>query len=317
MLSPHFITRLNQLLQPHNSTRTMPAGFNKGQIEYIKTIANVNGHKTYKATLIADDDHTATTGYTAPVDSRLKYHMWCLGPKPLTFPVGTIDANTDMVTEDNLDPIDCYEVPIEQDVVSASQSQRVTPECFLESVSMKMRHITDLDNTIDAHSHKEFRLVIFRHKEKQHESKQLAENFSNPLYDMFWGAKNLKYGPKGYRRTMERSGDIDYAAFDSYDGNFDRDAMLTDPINQHDYVVMKDCRYYLGREYGGKHIYEDMFRWDHEDPIATEQSDLSYVDSNKNYCWYIMLFCVNNTGGAAADNMGYIRLSTNTHVTSG
>lgn len=295
----------------------MPAGFNKGQIEYIKTIANVNGHKTYKSTVVSDDDHTATDGYTSPVDSRLKYFMYCLGQKPLTLPVGAVNANTDMVTETNLVALDVYNVPIEETQQSAGPAQRVTPECFLESVSMKMRQITDLDNTIDAHSHKEFRLVVFRHKEKQHADKQLAENFSNPLYDMFWGAENYKYGPKGWRSTPDNQGNINYNAFSSYDGKYDRDAMLTDPINQGDYVVMKDCRYYLGREYGGKHIYEDMFRWDHEDPIATNASDLTYSDSNKNYCWYIMLLCVNNTGGAAADSLGYIRLSANTHVTSG
>lgn len=296
----------------------MPAGFNKGQIEYIKTIANVNGHKTYKRTIVADDDHTVTAGNAAAVDNRMKYYAWCLGDKPLTLPTGVVSANTDLVTEADLESLDVYNIPVNSDQAAAStESQRVTPECFLESVSMKMRQITDLDNTIDAHSHKEFRLIVFRHKEKQHASKQLAENFSNPFYDMFWGASNYKYGPKGYRRQMSDEGDINYTAFSGYDGSFDRDAMLTDPMNKEDYVVMKDCRYYLGREYGGKHIYEDRFSWDHEDPISTDNADISYNDSNKNYCWYIMLLAVNNTGGSPVDNLGYIRLSANTYVTSG
>lgn len=295
----------------------MPAGFNKGQIEYIKTIANVNGHKTYKATSTGSQDHTVESGTAATVDDHCKYAIWCLGDRPLTYPAGSIDGNTNTVQDAQTGSLDVYNVPIEDDQAAANATQRVTPECFLESVNIKMRQITDLDDSIDAQSHKEFRLVIFRHREKQHASAQLAENFSNPLYDMFHGAANIKWGPKGYRHKMDDEGNINYTAFSGYSLDYDRDRMMTDPINKEDYVVMKDCRYYLGREYGGKHIYEDRFFWDHEDPIQTDNADLTYNDSNKNYAWYIMLLGINNSGTTAIDNLGYITFSCNTHVTSG
>lgn len=295
----------------------MPAGFNKGQIEYIKTIANVNGHKTYKDTTVGSQNHTVTSGTAAVQDDHLKYAVWCLGDRPVTQPTGAIDANTNGVYDGTFTPIDVYHVQIESDQAAADNAQRVTPECFLESLNINMRHITNIDQTIDQQSHKEFRLVIFRHREKQHASPQLAENLSNPLYDMFHGAANYKYGPKGHRNKMDEEGNINYDAHTGYEVKYDRDAMMTDPINSEDYIVMKDCRYYLGREYGGKHIYEDRFHWNFEDPIVTDNDDISYVDSNKNYCWYIMLLGVNNDGTNAIDNLGYVRFACNTHVTSG
>lgn len=294
----------------------MPAGFNKGQIEYIKTLANVNGHKTYYGSTNATQAHTAITGTTAANDTRCRYAIWALGGAPVSFPEGTIDANTNVAADSTIAPLSTYSISINQNLETATETQRVSPECFLESVNIKMRHITDIDNTIDSQSHKEFRLVVFRHREKQHPLKQHSSNFANPLYDMFYGAGNYKYGPKGYTNKQSQDGNVNYVGHSSYTALYDRDAMLTDSINTADYVVMKDCRYYLGREYGGKHIYEDRFFWDHEDPISTDQDDVTTTDTEKNYCWYIMLLGVNNVDTAITD-LGYVRLQTNTYLTSG
>jgi hypothetical protein len=300
----------------------MPAGFNKGQIEYIKTIANVNGHKTYKVTTHAGQQHTVEQGVASSRDGLMKFKLFSLGPTPITLKPA---SPNDPSTGNHSTPLDVYNIPINSDQAAATAQQRVTPECFFESVNCKLRLVSTLDETIDEQSHKEYRLIVFRHKEKQHHILQNAENFSNPLYDMFWGAGNVKYGPEGYRRSHDDHGDINYVDSSSYDAAYDRDAMMTDPMNKDDYVVMKDCRFYLGREYGGKHIYEDRFHWDHEDPIATDNADLTTVDSNKNYCWYIYLACVNNDTRAVGQSglpntptdLGYIRLALHTHVTSG
>jgi len=312
--------------------RTMPAGFNKGQIEYIKTIANVNGHKTYKTTSypIPSTDstvndqtqaHYRVQGETPLCDDAARYAIWCLGPRPLMRGTGdTAGGNTNLAADQTITSIDVYNVPIQQNLELADEQKRVSPECFLESVNMKMRHITNLDadHDHDNDSHKEFRLIVFRHKEKQHYHKQIAQNHSNPLYDMFFGAGGYKYGPKGYRQQFDNEGNLDYVNHSGFNVYFDRDMMLTDSMNKDDYVVMKDCRYYLGREYGGKHIYEDRFHWDHEDPIATDAAELTNIEGDKNYCWYIMLLCSNNSpSNDAVDNLGYVRFMANTHVTSG
>lgn len=300
----------------------MPAGFNKGQIEYIKTIANVNGHKTYKAYIKGSQNHAHNDGHQALSDGNLRYDIWCLGQRPLMLPVGSVNGTTDVVPNSAINEMpQVYSINIEQDQSAATADDRVTPECFLESVNCRMRHIVNLDKDSDedVNSHQEFRLIVFRHKEKQHWEKQLAENFSDPHYDLFHGAGNTKYGVRGKRNKMDDQGNINYVGHTGYDNKFDRDRLMTDPVNMDDYVVMKDCRYYLGREYGGKHIYEDRFHWDHEDPIVTDRFDITAVDSNKNYCWYIMLLCTNNSidQSTPPDNLGYINFAFNTHVTSG
>jgi hypothetical protein len=295
----------------------MPAGFNKGQIEYIKTIANVNGHKTYhKTTVGASQARAAENGTATVLDPHVKFKLYCLGPAPLVYDHA---SSTALNAISPCTSLDVYNIAQNSDQEAAGPQNRVTPECFLESVSVKMRQIVDLDETVDHQSHKEYRLMVFRHREKQHATQNLAENFSNPLYDLWHGASNYKYGVKGWRGSMDHQGNLNYIGGAGYDASYDRDAMMTDPINTEDYVVMKDCRYYLGREYGGKHIYEDRFRWDHEDPIATDLDDITSTDSNKNYCWYIMLIGANNSVGAASaiDYLGYINLRSNTHVTSG
>ena len=176
----------------------MPAGFNKGQIEYIKTIANVNGHKSYKATKTGDQDHGHTNGLQPPVDDHCRVAIWTLGPVPLMRGTGAQDGNTNVAADSDFATLDVYNIPIHTDQATATEAQRVTPECFLESVNLKMRHIVQLDETIDTQSHKEFRFIVFRHREKQHASAQLAENFSNPLYDMFPSHDH------GYRNRCKR-----------------------------------------------------------------------------------------------------------------
>ena len=74
----------------------MPAGFNKGQIEYIKTIANVNGHKSYLAKSTYAQNHAAITGTTAVCDTNLRYACWTIGKRPLMYGTGAIDGTTEL-----------------------------------------------------------------------------------------------------------------------------------------------------------------------------------------------------------------------------
>ncbi len=110
----------------------MPAGFNKGQIEYIKTIANVNGHKTYLAKSNYAQNHAATTGTTAVCDTNLRYACWTIGKRPLMYGAGAIDGTTDSAVDTTFTNLDVYNVPIVADQSAAGHEDRVTPECYLE-----------------------------------------------------------------------------------------------------------------------------------------------------------------------------------------
>jgi len=291
------------------------APFNKRQIGYIKAIADVGGHSTYShRTLNASDNLDGLTA-AATHDGRGKYAMVTIGNHPKVYGEG--DGNSlNSYGSSWFHSIPVYNIPINTDETAVDESQRVTPECYLESVHARMRLIQQLDVTSDEDSHQEYRMLVFRHKERQCSDERFAENFSNPVFDLFLGGNNFKVGPMGYRQKANLNDGVNDYVMHSSTIN-DVQSLMTCMTNKEDYVFMKDVRFYLGKEYGGKHIYEDTFHWDHADPIATEAEDLTHNDSNnKNYTWFIFLLCTNNARTGAAD-FPYVRFDTTTHVTSG
>ena len=293
------------------------APFNKRQIGYIKAIADVGGHTTYRERQLNASSSLAKLTATDTHDAKGKYAFVTIGNAPQVYTSGSTDSKHAI---DSSRPwfhsIPVYDVNVNIDETTVTTQQRVTPECYLESVHARMRLIQELDVTDNTQSHQEYRMLVFRHKERQCSDERFAENFSNPLYDMFLAANNYKYGPLGFRNKAAMDGGMN-----DYEGasNVFNDAqtLMTMMTNKEDYVFMKDVRFYLGKEYGGKHIYEDTLHWDHGDPIATEATDLSHNESNnKNYTWYIAFFCTTNNGHTNAD-FPYVRFDTTTHVTSG
>jgi len=293
------------------------APFNKRQIGYIKAIADVGGHTSYK---------TGTLGATANLDKltandthdgKGKYAFISIGKAPQVWTSGATDTTHAINTSRPwFHQIPVYDVPVNTNETDVDTQERVTPECYLESVHARMRLIQELDVTDNKQSHQEYRMLVFRHKERQSDDVRFAENFSNPLYDMFLAGSNYKYGPLGLRSKADiNGGSNDYSG--ASNNSNDTQSLMTMMTNKQDYVFMKDVRFYLGKEYGGKHIYEDVFHWDHADPVATEATDLTHNESNnKNYTWYIAIFCTTNTSDTNAD-FPYVRFDTTTHVTSG
>jgi len=293
------------------------APFNKREIGYIKAIADVGGHTTYKPANLNVSDTLAKLDANDTHDGFGKYAFISIGAAPTVYTSGSTDT-THAINggRDWFHEIPVYDVEINTDESGVRTQQRVTPECYLESVHARMRMIQQLDVTDNTKSHQEYRMLVFRHKERQCDDERFAENFSNPLYDMFLAANNYKYGPLGYRLKSNLDGGAnDYAGLtNEYN---DIQSLMTNMVNKEDYVFMKDVRFYLGKEYGGKHIYEDVFHWNHADPIATEAQDLTHNESNnKNYSWYIAIFATTNAPSVQAD-FPYVRFDTTTHVTSG
>tara|TARA_B110000003_G_scaffold141285_1_gene142783 strand:+ start:1431 stop:2321 length:891 start_codon:yes stop_codon:yes gene_type:complete len=295
------------------------APFNKRQIGYIKAIADVGGHTTYKRTQLNAPVSSGTLAKFAANtthDGLGKYAFVSIGAAPKVYTSGSTDTkHTISDSRSWFHELPVYSVTVNTDEAAVTTDQRVTPECYLESVHARMRLIQELDVSSNEQSHQEYRMLVFRHKERQCSDERYAENFSNPLYDMFLAADNYKTGPLGYRKKSALdSGVNDYAGYD-WDQN-NAQALMTCMTNKEDYVFMKDVRFYLGKEYGGKHIYEDTLHWDHADPIATEATDLTHNESNnKNYTWYIAVFC--HTNGSSVADFPYMRFDTTTHVTSG
>ena len=291
------------------------APFNKRQIGYIKAIADVGGHTTYSAKNLNQSNTLDKLNSNPTHDAKGAYTFISIGNSPQVYTSGSTDTKAKISdSRPWFYEIPVYDVEIDTDETAVSVEERLTPECYLESVHARMRLIQELDVSDNANSHQEYRMLVFRHKERQNADERFSENFSNPLYDMFLGPNNYKYGPLGFRNKTDLVGTNDYTGANSV--NNDIQSLMTNMVNKEDYVFMKDVRFYLGKEYGGKHIYEDTFHWDHADPIATTETDLTKNDSNnKNYAWYVAFFCTTN--GSAAADMPYIRMDTTTHVTSG
>lgn len=297
----------------------MPAGFNNGQIEYIKAVANVNGHKTYKNIKFPTTRTSIATNHLINLhDGALTYRMFNLGKNPLVFPSGPINNATD-VSPLPATELDVFNIqPVSDE--NAANIQRQGAEGFLESTHLRFRCIVDNPTTGDFNAeHNEYRMIVFRHKERQHHLRTHAQNFSDWRYDLFQGTRNYKCGFLGFRNQEDIEGNIQYdpVSFPDRYGELwiDNQSAMTFPINKEDYVVMKDHRFFLGKEYGGKNIFETTLHFDWKDPIATTSDDVTETESNKNYTWYILFMGnSNNTEGDASLN---ITIHGTTHMTSG
>jgi hypothetical protein len=183
--------------------------------------------------------------------------------------------------------------------------------------------------------HYEFRWIVWRNKhptvsakadnaEGSHtnlEAIRDGASFRNPGYDLFVGQTGRKRGFIGYTKhpkldsnaTTNRTN----PASELYSGQFWNgsgwanggepaqlptgedaftvDDLMTMRLNRDDYVVMKDVRFFLGKEHGKSH-FEDTLHWDWNDPIDTNQSNVlsSTTLNNKNFRWHMTLIGTTN-----------------------
>lgn len=304
----------------------MPAGFNTGQIEYIKAIANVNGHKTYKAISYNRTASASTTAHLnlSTADDKASYGVWCLGTKPLLRDsTGNIGIPTVPFHE-----LDAFNIPKSTNSDGVVQvSQREGDEGFLESTHLKLRMLLpngDLGAGVSASfhpDHVEFRMIVFRARDRQHHLATHHQDTNNFLFNLFRGNNNYNLGFSGHQDREEIGGSLAYYA-DSTAGNeglffVDSQDAMTAAVNKESWVVMRDHRFYLGKEYGGKNIYEDTFHWDWKDPIATSSNDVTETDNEKNYAWYIMIIANNNSLRVQDFPNVSVRITGTTHMTSG
>lgn len=298
----------------------MPAGFNKGQVEYIKTIANAVGHRTYKPIVYpASKDYNANH-LIHTHDTNCKYNVWCLTRNPLVRDtagnIGTHLANVPV-------ELDALNVPISSVTTDQgiSLDQRSGAEAYLKSTHLKVRctqvHAADGDFAAD---HNEYRMIVFRARDVQSDTEQFAKTHVNYKYDLFHGIANYKIGMNGYQHKEDPQGNLNYSnnSTSSTYNQFwaDETGVMRLPVNKESWMVMKDVRFFLGRDYGGKNIYETTLHWNWEDPIDANSSHLDKFENDKNYCWYIAIFGNSNASGAQVPELNVNIIGT-THCESG
>lgn len=154
-------------------------------------------------------------------------------------------------------------------------------------------------------------------------------SFRNPCYDFFKGQTGRKRGFLGYtlsekldaEKSPTENPSEQYSGYrlnstsngfvnDSSDARTTKhtesipvteaaltvDDLLTMRLNRDDYVIMKDVRFFLGKEHGKSH-FEDVLHWDWNDPIDTPFENVlaSPTLNDKNYRWHMTL--IGTSGG--------------------
>jgi hypothetical protein len=152
-------------------------------------------------------------------------------------------------------------------------------------------------------------------------------SFRNPNYDLFVGQTGRKRGFVGFtghpRLDSSNPYNLENPASEYYSGEYWNgigwingggtadsrgsekfpygeagmtvDDLMTARLNRDDYVVMKDVRFFLGKEHGKSH-FEDTLHWDWNDPIETNQENVltSPTLNNKNFRWMMTLIGTSN-----------------------
>lgn len=305
----------------------MPAGFNKGQIEYIKTIASVNDHDSYKRIQYPSNNTPYTDALDSTHDSYLTWKLFTLDRNPrMRVPNTTTPSDPNDIgiyTSTDMTELDCFSIPIASNSDGpVAEGQRVGVEGFLESTHLRIRctlvHQTSGDFNAD---HGEYRMIVFRARDRQHSEQEQSKDDNNPFYNLFRGIGNYNIGFKGYEAKERLSGTVKYGN-DSSATNYDHawisaTGAMTAPVNKESWVVMKDHRFFLGREYGGKNLFETTLHWNWKDPIATTSQYVTDTDNDKNYAWYILIMGLNNNASTTNKASLGVKITGTTHMTSG
>lgn len=206
-------------------------------------------------------------------------------------------------------------------------SSRVGPDFYLGSTHLRLRFtmpgFAQAASGTVASPHAEYRLIIFRGRKPQTSVNSVTDGEYDPLtaihgssflnfhYDLFNGYTGRPVGMQGWRSRQEldgtelyhgykRSADVFIANAGSADyppGEDTRtaDDLMTLPINDADYIVMKDERFFLGAEHGKSH-YETNVRWDWTEKGTTDKPDMAQgLPESFNTNWMIMLIGTYNS----------------------
>lgn len=207
-----------------------------------------------------------------------------------------------------------------------SSAIRIGTDFYLEATHIRWRFtMPDFTVASGKQPHHEYRFIVFRQRKPtlQRDQNPTGDHaqWLNFNYDLFSGYQGRRVGWSGHRHHQEFDGDEVYDAapvtFRINDLNQTRklttDDIMTMPLNDADYVIMRDERFFLGAEHGKSH-YETTTRFDWSDPgSTTENNMIDGLDDGKNYDWWFLVLGTSND--AVSPNLN-ISVRGTTAVTS-
>lgn len=218
---------------------------------------------------------------------------------------------------------------------------RVGSEFFLDKTHIRMRFtMPDFQVTSGKQPHHEYRLIVFRNRKPQssYRSSNIADpttsmhgaSFLNNSYDLFNGYVGRPCGIAGWRGRQDFDGHEDYSGMKSgaanagyvngtagytdkfAPGDITRtpDDLMTLPLNDADYVVKLDERFFLGPEHGKSH-YERNISFDWNQRGDTFDPDLAQgLEPQFNPLWTILL--IGTTNDTTDPNLNILYRGTST-----
>lgn len=175
---------------------------------------------------------------------------------------------------------------------------------FLDSTSLSVRISMPLSR-YNADEQSYCRFLVFRTKERQSNVAESSHDHANPHYDLFLDNAGYEIGLNGY---------VDHGDAERYvkqPGHRDKSGHEVSSllVNRKKYVVMKDCKFTLGRDFGSV-AFQTKLRWDWNDQmldIPADRTDVTLAqdggNEDKNYCWYFLLIACNPVGGTATQTL--------------
>lgn len=185
---------------------------------------------------------------------------------------------------------------------------------FLESTNVRVRVCLPHDR-YNADENTLGRFIVFRTKEKQNHIPEESLDHANPHYDLFLDQDGLATGLNGFVDHKDAENYVNMGTqFDKHSTSIQN--ML---LNKKKYVVMKDCKFNLGKDFGAL-AFETNLRWDWKDQmndIPAGREDITAAQDgdgpNKNYEWYILVLGLNPSGSTATQKLN-VELFGTTHA---
>lgn len=189
-----------------------------------------------------------------------------------------------------------------------SSTLRVGEDFYVESTHIRWRFtMPDFTVATGKQPHHEYRFIVFRQRKPtvQRDGVNNGRNgqWLNWNYDLFSGYEGRRVGFEGYRAHEQLDGNEGYyaspvsvttAGITSIQQRLETDDIMTMPLNDADYVIMRDERFFLGAEHGKSH-YETVTRFDWTDPGSTSDYNMVLgMDESKNYDWFFLILGTTN-----------------------
>lgn len=261
---------------------------------------------------------TTPLGSYDPNGKRMAGIVFCMNDIPLT--VDHTDTSEDLnahefrqrkfskfLTPNKMQLLSqgCY--PEGDEPREANTAIRVGEDFYLESTHIRWRFtMPDFSVASGKQPHHEYRFIVFRQRKPtlQRGSSPTGDSaqWLNWNYDLFSGYHGRRVGFSGSRYHEEMDGKetyidmpITHVTNNEYVSvKLSTDDFMTLPVNDADYVVMRDERFFLGAEHGKSH-FETVTRFDWSDQgSGSEQNLVPHLDDGKNYDWWFLLIGTTN-----------------------